>query len=62
MMKNQRNTKKTTFAHLSAAAMLTALAAGRTDASVLALCDDVDEALRFIVEHEPIGGKGDSNG
>jgi len=34
--------------------LLTALAAGRTYASMLALCDDVDEALRFIVEHEPI--------
>ena len=34
--------------------LLTALAAGRTYESMLVLCDDVDEALRFIVEHEPI--------
>lgn len=34
--------------------LLTALAAGRTYASMLALCDDVDAALRFIVEHEPV--------
>jgi hypothetical protein len=36
--------------------LLTALAARRTYASMLALCDDVDEAVRFIVEHEPVVG------
>lgn len=36
--------------------LLTALAAGRTYASMLALCDAVDEAVRFIVEHEPVVG------
>ena len=34
--------------------LLRALAAGRTYAAMLTLCDDVDEAVQFIVEHEPI--------
>lgn len=36
--------------------LINALAAGHAYASMLTLCDDVDEALRFIIEHEPIEG------
>lgn len=34
--------------------LLTALAADRAYASMIALCDTVDDVVRFIVEHEPI--------
>ena len=34
--------------------LLTALAQGRPYADLLALCDDVETVVRFIVEHEPI--------
>ncbi len=34
--------------------LLTALAADRAYARMLALCDEVEAAVRFIVEHEPI--------
>ncbi len=54
MMKNQRNKKKTTVAHLSAAVMLTALAAGcqtdPNDVSFHAIRHSLSPELRGAVD------------